>query len=576
MVLTLQHVSIVSRHGVRPPYPPPHANVTSYAPWTSKLPPSAAAWGMTAEAFTTQELTPHGATILPLFATWMRAKYAALDESFLPAIGTAASCSDVVVLADDSKRDWQTAAAFLGGFGCGDLPQDLPTVMVANVTVLPALRAVVNDNHRSEDIPSGAASDAICARATLEQTSGLLGECALDPLTGEAPVGDTASNCLTEEWQRDLDAIQAILVGADTKLTDAACDAVNGVDPSAVPGTCAFAELRTMFTRTYYEGMFTSPVYYAEVFAEAFMLQFCSDLPLSEIAFGAFEGISEDEVATTISALFRTHTDVTMALASNFWNARSYGSAQLIYIATSIAQVADGVSYLSADLLPPGADAVAGVSTAKTRVSLLFCHDTNLLYLRRLLRIEWLASGWQSNAASTGGTLAFELWRDADTKSSFVKVVWAAASPMQQRSGAVLTLESPPPSSTLIIPECGAVECPLDTFLAIVERVVDIGCVETSLKNAFERVAAAHASGSGSTPSAASEQTQEAAAKVPGLTAAVVMLSLLVAALLGGIILGGTLAGVWWLRGKKRDAFAAQHAPAVSDAGQSDYASMKT
>ena len=73
---------------------------------------------------------------------------------------------------------------------------------------------------------------------------------------------------------------------------------------------------------------------------------------------------------------------------------------------------------------------------------------------------------------------------------------------------------------------------------------------------------------------AASKQTLAAAAKVPGLTAAVVVLSLLVAALLGATVLGATLAGVWWMREKKRGAVA-QHALNVSGAAQSGYSPME-
>ena len=381
--MSLEHLSIVSRHGVRPPYPPSHTDGSSWAPWTAQAPPTAADWDMDAAAFASQELTPHGALILPLFSSWMRAKYDALDPSFLGPVGVDGTCLRVVAVADDSARDWQTAAAFIDGFGCG---RERPSILVANATMFPDLRAVLSDDHASADAKEGE-----CKRSDLEQTSGLLGECALDPTTGTAP-NTVEGNCLTAEFVSSIAAIQAALVGDGAPLNASVCVAINGA-PWPASEACEFASLTTEWTGTYYEGMFTSPLFFAQTFAEAFMLEFVGNV--TPFAFGALD-------TAQVSALYRMHSEVTMALASNYWNARSYGSAQLAYIALTLAQVADGVEYSGAGL---------GAARSSTKVSLLFCHDTNLLYLRRLLGITWLASGWQGNAASTGGTLAFELWK---------------------------------------------------------------------------------------------------------------------------------------------------------------------
>ena len=516
---SLQHVSVVSRHGVRPPYPPSYTLSGSWAPWTAQPPPSAADWGMDAAAFASQELTPHGGFILPLFASWMRAKYDALDPSFLGPLGVDGTCTHVVAVADDSTRDWQTAAAFLDGFGCGNT---LPPVLVANATSLPDLRAVLSDDHASADAAEGA-----CARSNLEQTSGLLGECALDPTTGTAPT-TAEGNCLTAEFLSSIATIQAALVGDGAPLNASVCAVVSG-GPWPAGEACDFAALATEWTGTYYEGMFTSPLFFAQTFAEAFMLEFVGNV--SPFAFGALDALQ-------VSALYRMHSEVTMALASNYYNARSYGSAQLAYVAVALAQAADGVEYSGAGL---------GAARSSTKVSLLFCHDTNLLYLRRLLGITWLASGWQGNAASTGGTLAFELWKGDDGAFS-VRVVWAVATPAQQRDATVLSLETPPASSTLVIPACGAAHCALDTFVRVVRDAVDLGCVENALAAAFARVVDAHAP----PPAAAADaKTAAAAAKVPGLTVAVVLLALALGLAFAGALVA-VLAAAVALRVRRR------------------------
>ena len=43
----------------------------------------------------------------------------------------------------------------------------------------------------------------------------------------------------------------------------------------------------------------------------------------------------------------------------------------------------------------------------------MFSHDANLLYLQRLLRINWIPQTFQQNAALPGGLLAFDLFVDS-------------------------------------------------------------------------------------------------------------------------------------------------------------------
>jgi hypothetical protein len=57
-----------------------------------------------------------------------------------------------------------------------------------------------------------------------------------------------------------------------------------------------------------------------------------------------------------------------------------------------------------------------------TDLLLLVSHDTNILYLRELLDINWTPYGYTTGVASTGGSLQFELWRSKDNGEYFVKV----------------------------------------------------------------------------------------------------------------------------------------------------------
>lgn len=58
-----------------------------------------------------------------------------------------------------------------------------------------------------------------------------------------------------------------------------------------------------------------------------------------------------------------------------------------------------------------------------TELVLLFSHDANILYLQRLLDLNWIPDSYPENVAVPGGLLAFDLWKDqGDTESYFVSV----------------------------------------------------------------------------------------------------------------------------------------------------------
>ena len=154
--LTLDGVVYVSRHGVRAPYGPivdaegTAAANDDWSAWTSKAAKNAEDYGMDADAFAAQELTPHGMALMPLLGSYVADRWRALGLD----VG-----GDWAVFADDSTRDWQTAALWLEGAGRGDVP-----VRVGNAS-LPNLIPVLSDS-----VLYGAGAD-----ATEEQTLGLFG-----------------------------------------------------------------------------------------------------------------------------------------------------------------------------------------------------------------------------------------------------------------------------------------------------------------------------------------------------------------------------------------------------------------
>jgi hypothetical protein len=189
-------------------------------------------------------------------------------------------------------------------------------------------------------------------------------------------------------------------------------------------------------------------------------------------------------------------------------NAQAYSSQQLAYILGTMEQFITGKSVKGMSSLQP----------TDTQLLLLVSHDTNILYLQRLLDLNWIPMGYSNRIATTGGTLSFELWQDEDDEKEFyVKVHYDAARPDQQRAAEVLSLDNPPAvadvclllpypprsssslcsllvltslcSRQLIIPECDAMYCPFEIFKSIVLNVIDSQCIEEPFKSSIQAMA---------------------------------------------------------------------------------------
>ena len=234
---------VVSRHGIRTPYPPTNGTVTDFSSYTYKEFPDNTDWGMSYTAFSEQYLTPHGEKILPYVGSYYAESLTANGLDLL-------SCEDIVCFADGSTRDVQTANLWLDGFGCSEVP-----VRVVNETSYSSMQPVLSDHYFFE----------ACPLATEEQVNGLYG-------------GNV--DALTDMYSDEIDTVNEILdmLNYDAPL----CKNINeDYDGST---TCTLFETGYEFTGEYFQGMFTSPFYYAQYFAEAWMLQYLSNL--TEWGFG--------------------------------------------------------------------------------------------------------------------------------------------------------------------------------------------------------------------------------------------------------------------------------------------------
>lgn len=232
---------IVSRHGVRSPYPPRYGTVSDYTAYTDKIFPDNSSWGMTYSDFSSQHLTPHGEKIIPFMGTYSSQRYAQDGLQIT-------DCMNIACFVDDSSRDITTGYLWLEGLGCPNVP-----VNVVNSTSYPELMPVVQDEY-----------DTGCPTATEEQVNGLYGG---NP--------EAYAHLYENQIQTVMDVIE---MPSDAEICSLA-------DPDYVPiPDCTLFDTGYNWTGKVYDGCFKGPVYYSRYFAEYFMLQYLSNV--SEWGFG--------------------------------------------------------------------------------------------------------------------------------------------------------------------------------------------------------------------------------------------------------------------------------------------------
>ena len=243
-------------------------------------------------------------------------------------------------------------------------------------------------------------------------------------------------DALTAAHARGIDEVQAAL--------DMPADADACIDLPANT-ECAIASFPYEYDAMPWHGLFGGPLYYAQYFAESWMFEYLSGLDDF-----ANNKLTPEELVR----LYGLHVAI-MGFASNYFNSRALGSALLAYVAVSAREIVRGHD---------------------ANVRALFAHDTNILYLRHLLDLDWIATGWPMHAAPTGGALVFEV------RGQAVRTVFRAQSPLSQHSG-----EGTVDEAVLVIPACGVELCPVEDFMRVVAEAVDAECLPADLREALIR-----------------------------------------------------------------------------------------
>jgi hypothetical protein len=382
---------------------------------------------MTQNAFANQYLSPHGIDLMRIMGKYYALKFASQSMDL------AATCTNIVVYADgSSQRDVDSAVALLEGFGCPSVPVFAST---AN-TSLPYsdMFPVVDDHWNGMKCP-------LATQSQVEST-----------FAGDVSVVTTAYSTLISK-------VQSVL---QMPTTAGICSAIS---PGFNPATpCTLFNTGYNYTGMYWNGMFMSPLGYAQYFAELWMLEYCNNV--TNWGLGA---LSIDE----LRALYEMHTK-TLDYGGLTNNALAYGSHQLAYILASF----DEIVYQQELLGVP--------QSLQTKWVLLVSHDFNLVWLQKLLNVNWITNGFGFDITSTGMGVSFQLFKTKNSAGSasdyYVRMQVESASPDQQRQKQKLTLSNPPGHADILIPGCGDIYCPYATFKSILLKSVSSSCINTPLQ----------------------------------------------------------------------------------------------
>ncbi|MEL6061588.1 MULTISPECIES: histidine-type phosphatase [unclassified Methylobacterium] len=268
--------------------------------------------------------------------------------------------------------------------------------------------------------------------------------CPLDPAEALAAVqGRTAGGFAVTDKASDkaIAALKRILGPAACKAVPAAC--LDG--PSTLVATPTGPKI---------EG----PLALAATVSENLLLEYAEGLPPDQVAWG--QGTPE-----TLAALLPAHRRAADLLRRTPEIA-TFRAATLLRMLSDLLQ---GEAPRGLGVPPLGASA---------RLVVLASHDTTLSNLSGALGLGWSLPG-QPDPTAPGATLAFEVWRHAETGARTIRIRIFAQTLDQLRSARALGPLDPPVSLPLTIGICPARDggCDLETFTTKVRAAIPPVCL---------------------------------------------------------------------------------------------------
>jgi len=420
----LDRVLIVSRHGVRSQFlRPGTCSADIYAPGKWFATPEE--WGAQKDGY----LTDHGYKAVQLMGGYQGQRYkAALFKEHASDESDAAAksiCQGSFVYTDDMQRDLKTAEAFFAGIVAPG-----GTCQVA--TMVEDMDAIMDQGAK-----------------TLRPGCDLMDEAQV-----RGRIGD------------NLKEIPRLFRSRFEKLSET----LGCCDPEVCEGNspCSLADAPFEWEPAWFN-TFKGPLYCAKYYSEWFLLTYLNGMDNLNWGWGSLT----PEDVMDLSIFVTENRDLEFDLIA----AKAHGSTLLSHILLSLHQWVDRK--------PSTHDILAGLHHPPTTRLLYYgAHDTNLLYLRELLGLKWLSTGWQKGHTPPGGQITFELWTDTSVQGPGrheVRLFFDVMSPQQIRSlDALDPQENPASRAPLTVPGCSKGEhlgCSWEDFLAVARSAIRRDCV---------------------------------------------------------------------------------------------------
>jgi 4-phytase/acid phosphatase len=343
-------------------------------------------------------LTPHGAQLMTTFGGYYRAYFA--GQGLFSATG----CSDaarVAFYSDSDQRTVETGKALAAGMfpGCSAGEQSEQHALGEGEPdpLFHSLAAAVGSPDRDR------AAASIAGRI------------------GNNPDG------ITDAYRAQLEALQRILLGCPPT---SACPQPGHMASKLlldIPASLAtgkgdhLAELK-------------GPLNTASTITENFLLEYSEGMPIDQVGWGRVD-------LAALKQLLDLHTAASDLTRRSSYLATVQASNAVDHIAKTLEQAVTGKAV-------PGALGKAG-----DRAVVMVGHDTNLSNLAGMLNIDWLLDGRRDDTPP-GGALVFELRQKEGASDYEVRAYYTAQTMEQMRTGAPLSLDQPPPRSSVFIPGC--------------------------------------------------------------------------------------------------------------------------
>jgi len=352
---------------------------------------------------------------MKLFGAWDRTQFAS-QNLFAPA--GCADAAHVSILADSDQRTRETGKALAEG-------------MFPGCTIAVHAQPEDTKDPLFRPIESGAVNpDSALATAAVA-----------------GRIGGNPDN-LTELYRSQLTLLDSVLAGCGHAPAGAKRTSIFDLPSSLAPGPGdSPAALH-------------GPVTTAASMAENLLLEYTQGMSQADTGWGCLDGAT----LRTIMQLSTANWDYgkrTPAVAHIF------ASTLLDRILKTMQQSVNGGGATGAAI--PGALGKPG-----DRLVILVGHDTNIVTVAGVLRIDWVFDG-RADDTPPGGALLFELWRPRDGGKPFVRLEYTAQTLEQMRNAETLTPANPPAIAPIFVPGCSRqdLSCTWEGFSAAVRASID-------------------------------------------------------------------------------------------------------